>query len=106
MDAKLKADWVKALRSGEYRQTRGVLQHGDAFCCLGVLCVVAGLGIREGGDGVVGAPGGDNDAYQPIFDLLGGYKVSHQCSQRNDGDGECRPPHSFPEIADYIEKML
>lgn len=33
--------WVKALRSGEYKQTTGELRGGlntDSFCCLGVLC--------------------------------------------------------------------
>jgi hypothetical protein len=41
MDAKLKADWVKALRSGEYRQGRGEFEGARGFCCLGVLCKVA-----------------------------------------------------------------
>lgn len=31
--------WVKALRSGEYEQGRGVLRdHNNRYCCLGVLC--------------------------------------------------------------------
>jgi hypothetical protein len=35
--------WVKALRSGEYRQTAGALRRphedgGYGYCCLGVLC--------------------------------------------------------------------
>lgn len=29
--------WLKALRSGEYEQGRGILEAGGAFCCLGVL---------------------------------------------------------------------
>mgnify|MGYP001438297913 CR=1 FL=1 len=33
--------WVKALRSGEYKQTRGTLVDRDGFCCLGVLCDIA-----------------------------------------------------------------
>lgn len=46
--------WVKALRSGEYKQTQGSLQHTkevhegpEGFCCLGVLCDVA---VKEGLD--------------------------------------------------------
>lgn len=31
-------NWCNALRSGEYKQTRGALQDEDGFCCLGVLC--------------------------------------------------------------------
>lgn len=40
MDKKIKARWVKALRSGKYRQGRRSLRskEGDRFCCLGVLC--------------------------------------------------------------------
>ena len=30
--------WIKALRSGEYKQARYVLRHEDNFCCLGVAC--------------------------------------------------------------------
>ena len=42
MDAKLKAKWVKALRSGKYRQGTGRLKREredgeDEYCCLGVL---------------------------------------------------------------------
>jgi len=32
--------WVKALRSGRYKQARGHLAGPDGFCCLGVLCTV------------------------------------------------------------------
>lgn len=41
MDAKIKADWIKALRSGEYEQGMGKLQANGKFCCLGVLCELA-----------------------------------------------------------------
>lgn len=38
MDKKLKTKWVKALRSGKYKQGKGVLRTVDnKFCCLGVL---------------------------------------------------------------------
>ena len=33
--------WVKALRSGDYKQARGVLKTRDGFCCLGVLCDIS-----------------------------------------------------------------
>jgi hypothetical protein len=39
--------WIAALRSGEYPQGRSVLRRDgpwqDKFCCLGVLCEIAGL---------------------------------------------------------------
>lgn len=30
--------WVRALRSGEYEQTRGRLRDATGFCCYGVAC--------------------------------------------------------------------
>jgi hypothetical protein len=45
-----RAKWVKALRSGEYRQTKSVLTNGNGFCCLGVACEISGLG-HWAGDG-------------------------------------------------------
>jgi hypothetical protein len=38
MDAQLKAKWVKALRSGKYKQARGRLKNPrtGGFCCIGV----------------------------------------------------------------------
>jgi hypothetical protein len=105
MDAKLKAAWMKALRSGEYEQGRQRLRRGNDYCCLGVLCKVAGLEIDpEHGNGVVGVPFGEDD-YGPIFTLLGSSDAAEQLWNRNDGLRDHRI-HSFPEIADYIEANL
>lgn len=48
MNPDIKAQWVAALRSGEYTQTKGYLHRtepdGDTpagYCCLGVLCDIA-----------------------------------------------------------------
>lgn len=42
MNPEIKAKWVSALRSGEYKQGRGRLRSPqDGFCCLGVLCDLA-----------------------------------------------------------------
>jgi hypothetical protein len=39
MDSKIKAQWVTALRSGEYHQGCNTLRTNlDGYCCLGVLC--------------------------------------------------------------------
>lgn len=44
MDAQLKAKWVEALRSGEFKQGQGRLHNteNDSYCCLGVLCKLSG----------------------------------------------------------------
>lgn len=39
MNARIKKLWIKALRSGKYKQGKGELRPTpDTFCCLGVLC--------------------------------------------------------------------
>lgn len=38
MNAKVKKLWLKALRSGDYKQGAGALRSDHSFCCLGVLC--------------------------------------------------------------------
>lgn len=42
MDANLKEKWVAALRSGDYEQCQSRFEFNGGFCCLGVLCKVAG----------------------------------------------------------------
>lgn len=32
--------WIKALRSGEYKQGTSLLKSKEGFCCLGVLCEI------------------------------------------------------------------
>lgn len=32
--------WIKALRSGKYKQTTGSLRDDKGHCCLGVLCAI------------------------------------------------------------------
>ena len=44
MNRKTKTAWVRALRSGKYRQGAGALRNRDSeFCCLGVLCHISPL---------------------------------------------------------------
>lgn len=37
LDQKIKTDWLTALRSGDYPQSRSDLKNQNGFCCLGVL---------------------------------------------------------------------
>jgi hypothetical protein len=41
MNPEIKAQWVAALRSGEFEQGKGTLKRDGKFCCLGVLCELA-----------------------------------------------------------------
>lgn len=38
MKTEIKRAWVKALRSGTYKQGRQALKEDGKYCCLGVLC--------------------------------------------------------------------
>lgn len=52
MEKALKGKWIEALRSGKYKQGRGVLRSSDdRFCCLGVLCDISGYGEWGKSDG-------------------------------------------------------
>lgn len=41
--------WVKALRSGKYKQAQGALQTRDGYCCLGVLCDISKISYFTAG---------------------------------------------------------
>lgn len=104
MNAKIKELWLKALRSGDYKQARNYLQRGERFCCLGVLCDLhakAGLGRWN------------DDLYD------GEDKVLPRAIQDWAGLGEAEPTAegktlsglnddgaSFEQIADIIERNL
>lgn len=38
MEKRIKTKWLKALRSGKYKQTTRFLKDENGYCCLGVLC--------------------------------------------------------------------
>lgn len=43
--------WLKALESGNYEQGEGKLRSGNAFCCLGIGCLIAKVPGRPQSDG-------------------------------------------------------
>ena len=95
--------WVGALRSGEYKQTRGTLQFNNCFCCLGVACKVAEqhsvpIDKRLNSDRIHIIRGGNLFASQPAVKSWLGLKRENECMRLNDSQGQ-----SFPQIADYIE---
>lgn len=116
MKKEIMQDWVKALRSGEYKQGRESLRSQDRYCCLGVLCDLYAKGVED-------APEWDPlDGYMNMFTCLpkGVQDWAEMVSQDgqyseeearlrylvidNDGDPECsEEPKSFAEIADIIE---
>ena len=102
MQPKLKKKWLKALRSGEYRQTtRKLKSRNGAFCCLGVLCDIQGAkwDWSSGEYSTLGMTG------RPPTKYRGGHTDFQELIYLNDG-AFANKKHSFSEIADYIEKNL
>ena len=93
MDKDLKVKWVKALRSGEYKQCRNDWMNGGCFCCVGVLLSITGSSMDD--------PRGE------ALELIG------LSMERDDNSSSTRlqvlinlndiEEKSFSEIADYIE---
>jgi hypothetical protein len=105
MKKAIKQKWLKALRSGEFKQAQGQLRDKGAYCCLGVLCKVQSIPITRNGLGIPERvksrgkyPSGPFN-YGVIWDLITEDKARALASLNDDGK-------SFPEIADYIEKNL
>lgn len=105
MDQAIKKKWVKALRSGEYRQGSGVLKDGRKFCCLGVLCDIQGADWKKVEDAV-----GCLETDRLPRQLNAGLRQTQRqkLARMNDGDDEATGlrRHRFNEIADYIQKNL
>lgn len=96
MDAQLKAKWIAALRSGEFKQTtNGEIFNGDAYCCLGVLSVLRGhLLTPDKGD----HEDLNNRAYFDCTSVLG-VGLKHACITLNDKGTP------FAQIADWLESQ-
>lgn len=113
MDAKVKRLWLKALRSGKYKQGQGRLRRGSKFCCLGVLCDLHAKATKDKwdeGDGELYEYRGANATlpeavaeWARINDddpRLGPYRTSKRAAAINDSGKD------FSYIADRIEKYL
>ena len=120
MNPEIKAQWVAALRSGEYEQGTEYLHRGDTFCCLGVLCDLA---IKAGAPevkenrrhagGVSVYSGSESSLPSSVVEWAGlSYSdpfLVFKCGEVN----ECHPVSdfndsgtTFNEIADLIEAQL
>lgn len=103
MDAKLKNKWIKALRSGKFKQGLLKLVSSDKkYCCLGVLCVV---GKFRGWRRRYNLP--DRIAKKVFGDAgLNNGKEVHIKGVKNELASHNDNGATFKEIADAIEKQL
>ena len=108
--------WVKALRSGKYKQTQGQLRDPHlynfndsseeaytGFCCLGVLCDLA---IKDGGmapwDERRGPSSGAGSLQPTVMKWMGMDQAMQDHLIELNDDEEL----SFDEIADVIEDTI
>jgi hypothetical protein len=99
--------WIKALRSGKYKQTIGSLRNSKGFCCLGVLCDLAskdggpkweqGYGTNMSFDGHQCLL--PNPIHHFVFDAAESHDPRGLVRDNDSG-------RSFAEIADRIEREL
>ncbi len=123
MNEQVKQDWIKALRSGEYKQTKTNLRKDDCYCAYGVLCDLYGKekNINWGKDKLSPTPSVysfmDMWGCPPdeVFDWaglsdkgLGLNAATRALAKKKDQVVHLNDKHgaSFSEIADYIEKNL
>jgi len=101
--------WIKALRSGDYKQIKGTLkgehpEGGTGYCCLGVLTEVMGCEVEKQGliEGSLSeySSEGPLGIYEHLRDVIG-FDYVDTLIDYNDETGL-----DFKEIADYIEKEL
>jgi hypothetical protein len=114
MNKRIKARWVKALRSGKYKQGRTQLKmktpDGDLFCCLGVLCDLHSKSTKAQwrGENYLDQAAALPEEVQAWSGVDKWGKVPDSgippLYELNDGVG-CKPK-SFKAIATLIEKHL
>lgn len=99
--------WVKALRSGKYKQTRLRLKDSTGYCCLGVLCDISAPETSEYwvkyGDEYTFSECNDSLPYNVIVwagmkSAIGLSTPSASLTKKND-----IKRWSFKKIADFIE---
>ena len=113
MKPEWKEKWVKALRSGQYAQTSGMLHSENpngahSYCCLGVLLDISDIGHFEGplyhleecdAENRIVFCGGELESLTGYFEVT--LEQQNKLVQMNDENG-----NTFAEIADYIESAL
>lgn len=115
--------WIAALRSGKYKQAKGLLKSNTGFCCLGVACDLINQNTWkrieeydeetgesfESDDRWYTSAGNDElpeeqDMTEEVFQVLASeYKnsrVMDKLAAMNDAG------RSFAELADWIEEHL
>lgn len=104
MKRRIKRDWIRALKSGEYKQGKERLRRAGRYCCLGVLCDLYAKerGIEADMRGL-SEDGANELPSRAVLEWAGIYQYceeSYNLARANDA-GE-----SFDEIAKRIQVAL
>jgi hypothetical protein len=106
MNKIIKNKWVKALRSGRYKQCQDYLCNGAGYCCLGILARISGCSKHKLVEDTINTDyrkdqNGDQLLSSKFLREVGMKKETQlNLALMNDEQ------KSFEEIADYIEKRL
>lgn len=107
MKKKVYEQWVSALRSGDYNQTKGTLKGelpdgGVGYCCLGVLAEILGYEVEKQGiiEGSLSeyASEGPDEVYEDFRETFEIIDVDTLIVLNDSKE------YNFSEIADYIER--
>lgn len=113
LPANTKRAWVKALRSGEFKQTTGSLMKtlsgivggGTAYCCLGVLCRTMRVPVSIIGDHCTIVGNGilseESRVEQCLNQEFNDEPLENYLTDLNDHKNR-----SFKQIASWIERNL
>lgn len=102
-----KTKWLKALRSGNFKQTKEVLHSvaQDSFCCLGVLCQIAKIkstiGKSEDGKKVTFYDANEETLSGGLMYKFGLTSEDHDILTEKNDKGV-----RFKTIANWIERKL
>ena len=104
MDPAVKARWVEELRSGRHRQGVTRLESSDGSkCCLGVLCNMVGLLKHKSSIGYTLFKFGEEYRFDLVPEGFEGLSDAVIRGLATMNDGTEGRPHTFAEIADFIE---
>lgn len=111
MNKEIGKRWIRALRSGKYKQVKGHLKDPAGYCCLGVLCQISRQGKWANGSGAVPYQAGSSSSsgelpllvkeWAGMKSAAGKIPGQDDLTQLNDKRGL-----SFAQIADHIEANL
>jgi hypothetical protein len=97
--------WVKALRSGKYKQAQMRLQNNKSYCCLGVACDLfipqSKKQLNDKGELIGGMPDAQKNAPAWLKDIETDFKIRKSLSLSGLNDDGKR----FKTIANLIEKV-